>query len=189
MHLRYETTYALGLLRNAVGSTRRNCAGGTDVQRSKCCPSSSTPDLSLDGRVGRNYEGCGDPATSSWQSVWVCTDAPHVVMLIATGARVSLCSSAQSAWRLSDVATAATDLNYLGRSVRGMRSACGWAQLAFPAEPSSMCARQESSCVARSAPDDRGSVLWFCGHATLPVCMHPFAGLQTTGTCKQTARC
>ena len=138
---------------------------------------------------GENYEGCGDPATSSWQSVWMCRDAPHVVMLIATGARVSLCSSAQSAWRLSDVATAATDLNYLGRSVRGMRSACGWAQLAFPAEPSSMCARQESSCVARSAPDDRGSVFWLCGHSTLPVCMHPFAGLQTTGTCKQTARC
>ena len=40
MHLRYETTYALGLFRNAVGLTRRNCAGRTEA---------SAPELSLDG--------------------------------------------------------------------------------------------------------------------------------------------
>ena len=34
----------------------------------------------------------------------------HVVMLIATGARVFLRSAVQSTWRLSDVATAATDI-------------------------------------------------------------------------------
>ena len=32
-------------------------------------------------------EGYGDPVTSSWQSVWNCTDAPHEVMLIISGAR------------------------------------------------------------------------------------------------------
>ena len=66
MHLRDETTYALGIFRNAVGDPRRNCAGGTEVQRSNAVPFSSAPELSLDGSPWEKInEGCGDPTTSS----------------------------------------------------------------------------------------------------------------------------
>ena len=49
----------------------------------------------------------------------------HVVMLIATGARVFLRNAVQSTWRLSDVATAATDIELSGSLCWGNEK-CMW---------------------------------------------------------------